>query len=441
MPCGLLSAWHCTLILKFMKHYYYACSDCGKTYSPEKIESELIYLCPECGKAEKNMPLKGVLSVLYDFKSLKKILTKNVFLNFSEGKYWQYPQLFPLEYSAKNFSLKGISEDKLNNIRTNAAPVTRCVYKNEQVMIFDDTRNPTLSYKDRASSLVALKALQMGITEISAASTGNAGSSLAGICARLGIKSHIFVPEKIPAGKRIQIQSFGAQIYLVKSDYDGVFDLCLEVSNAKGWYNRNTAYNPLTVEGKKTSAYDMYIALKGNMPDYIFVSVGDGVIISGIYKGLFELKELGLIKKLPHLIGVQAKGSDALVRYMKDEKFKYKPASTLADSISAGAPRNLYMAHRSVVNTQGSVIAVSDKEILDAQKQSARSFGYLIEPAASAAFAGFIKMKKEKNIPEGAKSMLMFTGNGLKDSSALSEWNKEIKPLSSEEWKKLLKIK
>ncbi len=163
-------------------------------------------------------------------------------------------------------------------------------------MIFDDTRNPTLSYKDRASSLVAIKAIQLGINEISTASTGNAGSSLAGICARLGIKSHIFVPEKIPIGKRIQIQAFGASIYLVKGNYDQAFDLCLEISRAKSWYNRNTAYNPFTIEGKKSAAYDMFISLKGKLPDYIFIPVGDGVIISGIYKGLVGIKTAWLDK-------------------------------------------------------------------------------------------------------------------------------------------------
>ena len=260
-----------------------------------------------------------------------------------------------------------------------------------------------------------MKALQLGIKEISAASTGNAGSSLAGICARLGIKSHIFVPEKIPMGKRIQIQSFGANIYLVKGDYDQAFDLCLEISKAKGWYNRNTAFNPLTIEGKKSAAFDMFISLKGKMPDYIFVSVGDGVIISGIYKGLWELKQLGWINKIPKLIAVQASGSDALVRYIKTKKFVYKPAQTIADSIHAGAPRNLYMAADAVTNTNGLAVSVTDSEIIDAQRKSAKEFGILIEPAAAASFAGYLKLIRTNSISPKAKSLLMFTGNGLKD--------------------------
>ncbi len=173
----------------------------------------------------------------------------------------------------------------------------------------DETRNPTLSYKDRASFLVALKAKELRINEISTASTGNAGSSLAGICSRLGLTSHIFVPSSIPKAKRIQIQSYGANIYLVDGTYDDAFDICLEISKEKNWFNRNTAYNPLTIEGKKSAAYDIFISSQGKLPDVIFVPVGDGVIISGIYKGFYDLKKLGWIEKIPKLIAVQAEGS------------------------------------------------------------------------------------------------------------------------------------
>ncbi len=160
----------------------------------------------------------------------------------------------------------------------------------------DDTRNPTLSYKDRASSVVVLKALEMGINEIAAASTGNAGSSLQEYVHDLGLKARIYVPKNIPDAKRIQIEAYGAKLEIVDGDYDKAFDVCLEESKKNNWYNRNTAYNPLTIEGKKSAAYDIFISSKGNIPDIIFIPVGDGVIISGIYKGFKELLALaGLI--------------------------------------------------------------------------------------------------------------------------------------------------
>jgi threonine synthase len=426
-----------------MKQYYYECFSCKSQFTKHHIEDDLLYLCPKCGKAEKNKPLVGVLKIIYDYKSINKEIDKNNFLKLTPGKLWLYPQLWPLDYSWKHgeISIHTATEQKLKYLQLTSSPLQEVTFKNNELFIFDDTRNPTLSYKDRASALVALKALQVGIKEISAASTGNAGSSLAGICARLGIKSHIFVPEKIPMGKRIQIQSFGANIYLVKGDYDQAFDLCLEISKAKGWYNRNTAYNPLTIEGKKSAAFDMFISLKGKMPDYIFVSVGDGVIISGIYKGLWELKQLRWISKIPKLIAVQASGSDALIRYIKSKNFIYKSAHTIADSIHAGAPRNLFMAADAVTKTNGLAVSVTDLEIIDAQRKSAKEFGILVEPAAAASFAGYLKLLKTKTISPKAKSLLMFTGSGLKDQQTLTTWNKEPKSLSPNEWKQILKVK
>ena len=403
----------------------------------------MLYLCPKCGKAEKNKPLVGVLKLRYNYNSISEEIKKNDFLNSTTGKFWFYPQLWPLDYTLKkdSISIKGITESQLDSIKIVSSPLVKVNHDKNELLIFDDTRNPTLSYKDRASGLVGLKAIQLGIKEISTASTGNAGSSLAGICARLGIKSHIFVPEKIPLGKRIQIQSFGANIYLVKGDYDQAFDLCLEISKAKGWYNRNTAYNPLTIEGKKSAAYDMFISLKGNLPDYIFIPVGDGVIISGIYKGIWELKQLGWIKEIPKLIAVQAEGSNALVRYIEKKKFVFKSAHTIADSIHAGAPRNLYMAADAVTQSNGLAVSVTDSEIIAAQKKSAREFGLLIEPAAAASFAGYLKLAKSKTISPKSKSLLMFTGNGLKDQQTLTTWNYQPKSYSQDEWKQILKIK
>ena len=426
-----------------MNQYYYECFTCKSKFSKQQIENNLLYLCPKCGKAEKNKPLVGVLKLRYNYNSISEEIKKNDFLNSTTGKFWFYPQLWPLDYTLKkdSISIKGITESQLDSIKIVSSPLVKVNHDKNELLIFDDTRNPTLSYKDRASGLVGLKAIQLGIKEISTASTGNAGSSLAGICARLGIKSHIFVPEKIPLGKRIQIQSFGANIYLVKGDYDQAFDLCLEISKAKGWYNRNTAYNPLTIEGKKSAAYDMFISLKGNLPDYIFIPVGDGVIISGIYKGIWELKQLGWIKEIPKLIAVQAEGSNALVRYIEKKKFVFKSAHTIADSIHAGAPRNLYMAADAVTQSNGLAISVTDSEIIAAQKKSAREFGLLIEPAAAASFAGYLKLAKSKTISPKSKSLLMFTGNGLKDQQTLTTWNVEPKSYLQDEWKQILKIK
>ena len=395
-----------------MNNYNYKCFNCSSIYSPERLEKEMLYLCPKCGKAENNKPLEGVLTIEYDYDDLKKKVSRDEFLKLTPGKFWLYPDLWPVNF--QNFS-----DDQLMRLALPADLLLKFTIDGGDIWILDETRNPTLSYKDRASSLVALKAIELGIKEISAASTGNAGSSLAGICARLGLQARIYVPKNIPEAKRIQIEAYGAKLVIVDGDYDKAFDVCLEDSKKYNWYNRNTAYNPLTIEGKKSAAYDIFILSRGNIPDVIVVPVGDGVIISGIYKGFKELLALGWINKLPKLIAVQSTGSDALVRYLKTDKFEYKPAHTIADSISAGAPRNLYMAADAVNESNGFAVAVTDEEILSAQKEFIRQTGILCEPSSATVYAAYKKLIAEVKLNSSEKILLLITGNGLKDVEAL----------------------
>lgn len=423
-----------------MSYYYYKCYDCGTEYSTGEIEKSHQYLCPKCGSANKNQPLKGVLNILYDYSEFKRKVNRKRFLKNTPGNILQYYQLWPLEHHkcGSLLTFNELSNYHFDKIILNTNPISFFKMQDDTISVFDDTRNPTLSFKDRASILVALKALQLGRKDIAAASTGNAGSSLAGICARLGLNAHLFVPEKIPASKRIQIQSFGANIYMVKGDYDIAFDLCTEIAESKGWYNRNTAYNPLTIEGKKSAAYDIFLAMDGNLPECIFIPVGDGAIISGIYKGFWELKELGYIDEIPKLIGVQSNKSDGVVRYLRAGVFEYQPASSVADSLNAGAPRNLYMAADAITFSGGSGVSVTDEEIVTAQKQIANHWGILAEPAAAASFAGYVKLKNERKIYDASSKMILLTGNGLKDIASLEKFNELPVTKSTEEWKDVL---
>ncbi len=175
----------------------------------------------------------------------------------------------------------------------------------------------------------------------------------------------------------------------------------------------------LTIEGKKSAAYDIFISSRGKIPEVIFVPVGDGVIISGIYKGFKELLTLDWIDKLPKLIAVQSTGSDALVKYLKTNKFEFKSTSSIADSISAGAPRNLYMAADAVKESSGFAIAVTDDEILSAQKEFIKRTGILCEPSSASVYAAYKKLMAEAKLNSSDKILLLITGNGLKDVKAL----------------------
>jgi threonine synthase len=419
-----------------VKPYYYHCFNCHTQFSASEIEQDRHYLCPKCGKPEKNKPLHGALLISFDYQQLKKRYNRPFFLKQPAGQIWRYPLLWPLqppEY-AKDPPFQKIEWKELFSVDLPATKIHEIRVDTHTVKLLDETNNPTYSYKDRASTLVALKARQLGLTAVSTASTGNAASSMAGICARFGLEAHLWVPENIPEAKLMQILAYGGQVHLVRGDYDTAFDLSLEISQRMGWYNRNTAYNPLTMEGKKSGAFDIFIGLRGDLPDYIFVPVGDGVVIGGIYKGFCELQHLGVIEDYPKLIAVQSSGSNALIRFMQTGKFEYLPAETIADSISAGAPRNLYFAANSVRESGGFALEVDDADIVKSQKLINERTGILVEPAGAASLAGYIKAKSEGKIDPDKKSMILLTGSGLKDIDSLKRLHRRPDAFRAEVW-------
>ena len=287
----------------------------------------------------------------------------------------------------------------------------------KDLWVKDDGRNPTASFKDRASAVGVAKARELGRSIITAASTGNAASSLVGLAASVGIETYIFVPETAPQAKIAQLLVFGAHVIMVRGTYDQAFDLCLRASGEYGWYSRNTAYNPYLSEGKKTAALEVCEQLGWQAPDKIFVSVGDGCIIGGIWKGLKDLQALGFIDKMPQLIGVQAEGSAVLAEAWGRGSEEIKPIvpDTLADSIAVGIPRDRIKALRAVRETQGEYITVSDEEILDAMLVLARGAAVFAEPAGATGYAGLAKMVGEGRIDPSERVVVLVTGNGLKD--------------------------
>ncbi|MCK4255296.1 pyridoxal-phosphate dependent enzyme, partial [candidate division WOR-3 bacterium] len=229
-------------------------------------------------------------------------------------------------------------------------------------------------------------------------------------------KVTIFMPKTAPRAKMVQSLQYGAEVIQVDGDYNRAYDLSLEYIKNKGGLNRNTAYNPLTIEGKKTVAIEIYQQLN-KAPDFVFVPVGDGVILGGVYKGFRDLLKLGLIDKIPVIYAVQAEGSSAIYRAFKKGEFNQpKESMTIADSISVDVPRNGYYVLKLLKKYNGRCITVPDEDILKAQKELASSAGLFSEPAASASLAGFLKVKNE--IKKDSTVVLLITGNGLKDIDA-----------------------
>lgn len=395
-----------------MKHFVYKCSLCGREYDRDEAR----YLCPACSRDYRaGVPLLGVLKAEFDYVYIKRHFTKKNpdFSLFSavDKKY------FP-DYPAGNTPL--VKSSALSNL----LGVNHLLIKN-------DGLNPSGSLKDRASFLMVSEASRIGEKRIVCASTGNAASALAAVCANAGKKAIIFVPKSAPRAKLVQIILYGAEIILVDGTYDDAFAMSLRYTERRGGLNRNTAYHPLTIEGKKTVSLEIFYQMNFKAPDAVVVPVGDGVIISGVYKGFYDLKKAGLIDKIPVLISVQAEGSNAINRFVRSNRYMdCKKPNTIADSISVSTPSNAYMAKEAIEKSEGMTVDVSDKDIMNAQKILASNTGIFAEPAASAALAGAIKLKnklrKFKNV------VLLITGNGLKDIDAPLKQIKLPKPVSTD---------
>ena len=374
--------------------------------------NEVIYLCPACSASNRtDLPPRGVLKTVYSYPEIRKGRSPVVVLEKLREE--SYLPLLPL-HDMNSWPALRIGKTPL--YRT--GPHMGLTVKGVELFLKDDSQNPTFSFKDRASALVSAWAKEHGIHTLVAASTGNAGSSLAGICAAQRQEAFIIVPAAAPLAKLTQILMYGATLIPVKGTYDDAFNLSVRVSERYGFYNRNTAFNPLTIEGKKTVSFELLEQL-GRVPDRIFVPVGDGVIYSGVCRGFEDLLELGIIDRMPILVAVQSAGSANLVSNLGPDSFRAIPSNTIADSISVDVPRCFHMTAAFIRKYKGETVTVSDGEILEASGLLARSSGLFAEPAAAAAYAGFRKEMSSGNLVDGSINVVLLTGSGLKDLAAV----------------------
>lgn len=388
----------------------YQCSLCGQHYAKDEVQ----YVCPQDG---------GNLDIVLNFEDIRKNYAPDDIISGTEPSLWRYLPLLPVDEpggSGTPFRAAGWTP-------LFSPPALKKELGLEYLWIKDESRNPTASFKDRASAVVVARARQLGAEVVVTASTGNAGAALAGMAASVGQKAVIFAPRTAPPAKIAQLLIFGAKVILVEGTYDEAFDLTIQASKEFGWYCRNTGYNPFTLEGKKTAALEIWEAMQRgfveftpkNLPLSIFVSVGDGNIISGLHKGFKDLYELGWIERMPRLFGIQAEGSAAIYNAFVTGSEIIEPVSahTLADSISVDLPRDGVRAVRAARQTGGSYLVVSDQEILAAIAALGRS-GVFAEPAGATAYAGLVKALDQKMVEVGDPVLVINTGSGLKDTKA-----------------------
>ena len=391
----------------------YKCSLCEQEYDIDEVQ----YTCPRDG---------GNLDVILDYTRIRKNFQIEDLLASSEPSLWRYLPLLP------------VSDPGGAGTPIRAAGWTP-VYSPPQLAeslglntlwVKDESRNPTASFKDRASAVVVARAREIGAEVVVTASTGNAGAALAGMSAAVAQKAVIFAPRTAPPAKVAQLLVYGAQVLLVDGTYDDAFDLTIQAADEFGWYCRNTGYNPFTVEGKKTAALEIWELMQTGIirlpeasnsakPLNIFVSVGDGNIISGLHKGFKDLLALGWLEAMPRIFGIQAEGSAAIANafFAGTEKITPVSAKTLADSISVDLPRDGVRAVRAAKETGGSYITVSDGEILAAIAALGKA-GIFAEPAGATSYAGLVKAVQQAGIGKNDPVLVLNTGSGLKDVKA-----------------------
>ena len=383
--------------MKYIKGY--RCTICHKEFKPDEVS----LTCPCCGE-------KGILDVEYDYDALKKILTKEYFANNRNYSMWRYAPIMGIEEEHIDEMLR-IGWTPLYHARNLGAYLGV-----KKLYVKDDGLNPSGSSKDRASGVAVLKAIEAGAKTIACSSTGNAASSCACQAAHMGLKAVIFVPKRAPIGKVTQISLYGATLISVDGDYKAAFKLSKAAIDKYGWYNRNAAINPFMVEGKKTVSLEIAEQLNWEVTDWVAVSVGDGCTVGGVYKGFAELFKLGLIKKIPRILGVQSTGCCPFVTASENnEPLKEADENTIADSIAVGIPRNPMKAINAIKLSNGVWISVPDSAIIESMAVLGKLEGVFGEPAGVAAIAGIKKAVELGIIKKDETVTTIVTGNGLKD--------------------------
>jgi threonine synthase len=390
-----------------MSNFHFRCTECGTSYR----EAEVQLVCLACARRqEPGGVIRGVLEVVLEVLPSR----------------WPAAPASAAEFLSAFLPIP--STEFLPPIPVGGTPLLevpglRRVLGMSHLWLKDDTRNPSGSTKDRASFLVVAKAREYGLKTVAAASTGNAATALACMAAASGVHAVVFVPATTPEAKLVQMLSYGALVLPVDGTYDDAFELCLGACREFGWYNRNTALNPFTIEGKKTAALEIAADLAPECPDVVLVPSGDGVILSGIAKGFADLMRCGLIRSVPRLIAVQPEGSAAIVQALRNGADAITPvanASSVADSLTVQVPRNALQCLHVIRASGGGGVAVSDDTIIHAIAELARLSGVFAEPAGAAVLAGLHAALEQEMVDRDERVVLLVTGTGLKDVPAAS---------------------
>jgi len=396
-----------------LQRFVMRCIECGSVHDIAKPA----YACTKCGNLLEVRPDLDSIAGALDLKEMAR----------RPLSVWRYRELMPVDPRTRVCSLE-----------EGGTPLIRCDRLADQLGLRElwvkfEGANPTGSFKDRGMTVGITKAKELGMSVVTCASTGNTSASLAAYAGLAGMRCVVLIPEgKVALGKLAQAMMHGALVISVKGNFDQALDIVMRASERLGMYVLNSV-NPFRIEGQKTAAYEICDQLGGRAPDHLYIPVGNGGNSAAYWKGFAEYEAVGAVRSHPVLMGVQAEGAAPIARMFGESSDEFVPVpkpDTVATAIRIGNPANWKKTVRAIRESGGRAFAVSDKDILEAQKTLAIAQGVVTEPAGAASFAGLVKDVEAGIVNKSATIVCVCTGHGLKDpDTAISQ---SVKPKEAE---------
>lgn len=375
------------------------CLSCGLTIETDMPE----YRCRGCG---------GMLEYIIDYKKIGDVKFTG------EITFWRYRPLLP---RVKNMATMHEGGTPLYRARRLADQIGL-----SQLYLKDETRNPTNSFRDRAAALMVSNMLDLGFTTAVCASNGNMGASLAAYCAKYDISCHVIVPKHVDVGKIAQMIIYDAIIEEYGVTVDTSIERAEKLAEETGWYQATSSLNPLVIEAQKTISFEIAEQMS-EPPDLIIVPMGSGGTIYSLWKGFSELRDLGKIRRVPRLVGVQSSGCPPIVSAYFDKKEGPESSMTRATSILVLNPIRRDLAIKAIRESGGKAVSVLDQEILESEQEIARTEGLFAEPASSGTIAAVKNLVSESYIGRNESVVCLITGSGLKATDVLQSLSKKRK--------------
>jgi threonine synthase len=392
--------WTGTELPTFVTHL--ECSLTGERYPADQLH----------GLSKAGKPLL----VRYDLDGIRRALPRDALASRPQTL-WRYREMLPVRRAENVLSLGEVVTPLIQLPRL-ASRLAAKGQKPGEILVKDEGRLPTGSFKARGLVLAVSMAKELGIRHMAMPTNGNAGAAMAAYCARAGIKATVFCPDDTPAVNVREIAMQGAAVYLVDGLIDDCGKLVAEGEKSVGWFNCSTLREPYRIEGKKTMGIELAEQLGWEMPDVIFYPTGGGTGIIGMWKAFAELEALGWIgKKRPRMVVVQASGCAPMVKAWEageEHAPRWQDAHTFAAGIRVPQAVGDFLILRAVRDSGGFATAVDDEAIMRAWREVATDEGLLLCPEGAATYAAYKQAIAEGRVGPGERAVLFNCATGLK---------------------------